>query len=66
MKQTPTSLLLEVRLGEPLAEYVRRMRSDERTWDYIARSLRRATDGKVKFSVESLRTWFADDSELAA
>lgn len=60
MKQTPTALLIEVKLGEPLADFVTRHRNDERTWDYIARKLREKTD--VTFSVEALRKWFVNDS----
>lgn len=61
MKPTPTFLLLEAKLGEPLAEFVRRLRKDERTWDYIARTLRTRTSNTVRFSTEALRKWFADE-----
>jgi hypothetical protein len=60
MKQTPTALLLEAKLGEPLADFVTRHRDDERSWDYIARKLRDLTD--VTFSDEALRKWFVNDS----
>jgi len=61
MKQTPTFLLIEALIGEPLADLVRQLRRDERTWDYIARQLRTRTDNKVRFSTEALRKWFADE-----
>lgn len=68
MKKSATYLLLEVKLGEPLADFVTRHRDDERTWAYIARKLREATDDTVTFSVEALRKWFTADecSERAA
>lgn len=59
MKRTPTALLLEAKLGEPLADFVNRHRADERTWGYIARKLRERTD--VTFSDEALRKWFVAD-----
>lgn len=59
MKQTPSYLLLEAKLGEPLAPLVERMRADERTWDYIARKLRERTSHEVTFSTERLRQWFS-------
>lgn len=61
VKQTPTYLLLEAKLGEPLAPLVERMRADERAWPYIARKLRERTNHQVTFSDESLRQWFAED-----
>lgn len=64
MKQTPTALLVETKLGEPLADFVNNLRSDERSWDYIARKLRERTD--VTFSNEALRLWFTDDATEAA
>lgn len=60
MKQTPTTLLLEAKLGEPLADFVLNLRRDERSWAYIARKLRERTE--VTFSDEVLRLWFSDDS----
>jgi len=61
VKQTPTYLLLETKLGEPLAPLVERMRADERSFPYIARKLRERTNHEVAFSDESLRLWFAED-----
>jgi hypothetical protein len=58
VKPTPTYLLLEAKLGEPLAPLVERMRADERSFSYIARKLRERTDHKVPFSDELLRKWF--------
>jgi hypothetical protein len=59
VKQTPTVLLLEAKLGEPLADFVRNLRADERSWAYIGRKLRERTD--VQFSDEALRLWFLDE-----
>jgi hypothetical protein len=68
MKRTATAQLVELKLGEPLADFVKKLRSDERSWPYIARKLRERTD--VSFSVEALRKWFldefGDDAERAA
>lgn len=62
MKQTPTQLLMETRLGEPLGPYVLNLRADERTWRYIARHLADKTGHRV--SPEALRLWFgAADAE---
>jgi hypothetical protein len=56
MKQTPTQLLMETRLGEPLAPYVLKLRADERTWRYIAKHLAEKTGHAV--TPEALRLWF--------
>lgn len=63
MKQTPMALLVETKLGEPLADFVSRLRNDDRSWPYIANKLRDRTD--VAFSTQSLRDWFAD-ADVAA
>lgn len=63
MKQTPTYLLLEAKLGEPLAPLVERMRADERSFPYIARKLRERTNHEVTFSDERLRQWFTTAAE---
>lgn len=63
MKQTPMALLVEAKLGEPLADFVNKLRDDERTWAYIARKLRDRT--AVVFSDEALRQWFADEDVAA-
>jgi hypothetical protein len=68
VKRSATYLLLEVKLGEPLADFVTRLRDDERPWSYIGRKLREATSNTVSFSDEALRKWFSTDecSERAA
>jgi hypothetical protein len=68
VRRSATYLLIEMKLGESLADYVTRHRNDERTWAYIARKLREATDNTVSFSDEALRKWFTADecSERAA
>lgn len=60
VKPTPTYLLLEAKLGEPLAPLVERMRADERSFPYIARKIRELTNHEVTFSTERLRSWFSD------
>lgn len=59
VKHTPTYLLLEAKLGEPLAPLVESLRADERSWPYIARKLRERTG--VDFTDEALRRWFTED-----
>lgn len=66
VKQTPTYLLLEAKLGEPLADFVQRLRDDERPWRYVARKLRDATGNTVAFSDERLRQWFTDAEDTEA
>ena len=66
VKPTPTYLLLEAKLGEPLAPFVQRLRDDERSFPYIARKLRERTNNEVKFSDERLRQWFSGSGERAA
>jgi hypothetical protein len=66
VKPTPTYLLLEAKLGEPLAPLVERMRADERSFPYIARKLRERTNHEVTFSTESLRQWFSEQSVSGA
>lgn len=66
MKQTPTTALLEIKLGEPLAPFVERMLADERSYPYIARKLRERTNHEVKFTDEALRQWFKDSQVGAA
>lgn len=58
MNPTPTYLLLELRLGEPLRDFVLALREDERGWPYIARKLADRTGHAV--TDETLRKWFAD------
>jgi hypothetical protein len=53
MRPTPSQLLLEERLGEPLEPYVQKLRADERTWRWIARHLAEKTGHTV--SAEWLR-----------
>lgn len=65
MKPTPTYLLLEAKLGEPLAPLVERWRADERSFAYIARRLRERTNGEVRFSDEALRRWFEAAERVA-
>ena len=47
MRPTPSLLLIQDRLGEPLEPYVQRLRADERTWRYIARHLAQKTGHEV-------------------
>jgi hypothetical protein len=63
MKQTPMALLVETKLGEPLADFVNTLRNDDRSWPYIGRKLRERT--AVAFSDEALRYWFADQDVAA-
>lgn len=58
MRPTPSLLLMEERLGEPLEPYVRKLRTDERTWRYIARHLAEKTGHAV--SAEWLRVQFRE------
>jgi len=67
MKQTPTALLVELKLGEPLRDFVLGLRQDERSWPYIARKIKERTE--VAVSDDALRLWFVDEateSERAA
>lgn len=66
VKQTPTNALLEIKLGEPLAPFVERMRADDRSFPYIARKLRERTNHEVRFTDEALRQWFSDSQVGAA
>ena len=53
-----TFLLIEQVIGEPLADYIRIARADERTWDWIARDIEKRTG--VKYSREWLRRNFGE------
>jgi hypothetical protein len=55
---TRTATLIGKALGEDLAEYVRRHREDDRTWQWIADDLSEKTG--VKYSRELLRRSFPD------
>lgn len=55
-KPTATYLLLQERLGRPLATYVTKARSRGQSWSRIARELDQATD--VPVTAEWLRIWF--------
>ena len=54
--------LLEQALGEPLMEYLRRLRNDDRSWEYIATKINKELAAKgvehVVASDESLRRCF--------
>lgn len=63
MRPTPSQLLMEERLGEPLEAYVLKLRADERTWRYIARHLAEKTGHSV--SPESLRQWYGVGERVA-
>ena len=53
MQQTPSTRLAEHLLGEPLGDWVRRHRDDDRSWPWISQRLREETGGQVEIS----RTW---------
>jgi hypothetical protein len=61
-----TETLLGAVLGEPLADYVKRHREDDRSWQWIADKLSDATG--TRYSRELLRRWYATkaDSEHVA
>lgn len=60
-----TATLVSTALGEPLLDYLRRHREDQRTWQWIADDLAKRTG--VPYSRELLRRWFlAADGERAA
>lgn len=63
MKRTPTSQLVELKLGEDLAAWVTALRADERSWSYITRKIGERTG--IAVSDESLRLWFADEDVAA-
>lgn len=63
MRQPTSYLLLEKAIGEPLHEYLRKLREDERTWTYIARAIKRRTG--IEVSDETLRRWHRDVTERA-
>ena len=58
MQRTPAYKLIETRLGEPLEDFVLRLRADDRSWPYIARKLGQTTDHWV--TGECVRKWFGD------
>jgi len=60
-----TNVLIEKLLGEPLADYVKRHRDDERTWAWIARDLEARVG--VRYSREWVRRLsIGSDRERAA
>lgn len=59
-----TYLLLEERLGEPLAGYVEASRAGGLSWNAIARDLHERT--KVGVTSETLRIWFFDSAKASA
>ncbi|HEY5985164.1 MAG TPA: hypothetical protein VIV12_02095 [Streptosporangiaceae bacterium] len=58
--RTATQLLLEVRLGRDLEEYVRELRSNEQSWRQIAEAIYSRTG--INVSHETVRGWFAQAS----
>ena len=63
MSATATQILLERELGEKLVDFLSRQRAERRSWEEIAKIIRRQTG--VKVSYESLRRWHRDASETA-
>lgn len=63
--RTRTYLLVEERLGRPLARHVMKLRGTElraaTSWDQIAHQL--ATDTGINVTSETLRLWFFDDEQ---
>lgn len=55
---TPTQLLIEARLGQPLDRFVSQLRSKDWSWDEIAAELRER-GGVPTLNGESVRRWYA-------
>ncbi len=55
-----TATLISTAIGEPLADYVKRHREDDRSWQWIADNLSEKTG--VRYSRELLRRWYAAES----
>ena len=64
MTPPTTYLLIEKAIGRPLIEYLRELREDQRSWQYIADRLAEMTG--VEISDESLRRWYLAFSERVA
>jgi hypothetical protein len=63
---TPTQQLIEIRLGRPLAGFVRERLSEGAGWRRIANDVRGRTD--ISVSHETLRKWYgqkASDEAVA-
>lgn len=55
---TPTQLLAETLLAEPLDAWVTSRRDQGLSWRAIATELKFCTDGKVAVNRETLRGWY--------
>lgn len=65
---TPTQRLATVLLGRDLGEWVAERRDPEalHPWRLIAQQLRKATDGQVDVTGETLRSWYGDLTPVKA
>lgn len=61
---TPTQRLAGMILGEPVADWIARQRSDGKSWRTVAADLRDRTNGQVDISYEAVRRW-ADEQDAA-
>lgn len=57
---TPTQLLAETLLCEPLDQWVFERRGAGLSWRSIAQELRTCTEGKVAVNRETLRSWYRE------
>ncbi|MGE0794823.1 MAG: hypothetical protein AB7H43_15685 [Acidimicrobiia bacterium] len=60
MGSSPAQRLASVLLGRPLEAWVAERRDPEvrMSWELIARQLRKATDGQVDVTGQTIRAWF--------
>jgi hypothetical protein len=65
MQATPKAQLIEVLLGEPLGDWVRRHRDDDRSWQWIANQVLTQTNSQVTVTGEYLRRLFGEDPPVS-
>lgn len=57
---TPTALLIQERLGAPLATYVAERRNQGQSWNAVARAL--YDDTGIAVTSETLRNWYGTNA----
>jgi hypothetical protein len=58
VRPTPKLQLIETAIGEPILDYLDRLRKDDRSWPYIARVIAQRTE--IEISDEWLRVWYLE------
>lgn len=66
MDKTATHKYADIRLGQPLEQYVADKRKAGVSWRRISLDLRDETNGDIDVTYETLRAWFPELVEAAS